>query len=82
MRDKYITLIDKYGNKVINSLKVAHLDACHYQTLAYITEFCYSESNIIRLTDTITHIEVSAAGIEIYYESGGAMFITRKPQDN
>lgn len=82
MKEKYITLVDKYGNKIVNSLKIAHLDACQSQTLAYLTDFCYSESNIIRLTDTINYIQVSPAGIEIHYNSGGAMFITRTPQDN
>lgn len=82
MKDKFITLVDKYGNIIIDSLKIAHLDACQSQTLAYLTDFCYSESNIIRMTDTINNIQVSRSGIEIHYNSGGAMFITRTPRGN
>jgi len=72
----HIVLKNKWQTVIIDEF-IHHIDAVTSHTLAYLSDFSDSESDIIRMIETIDHFFISGDGVVIYYESGAELLITR-----
>jgi hypothetical protein len=72
----HIKFTDQYENLLLDTF-IHHIDAVKSHTLCYYTDFSKSKSEIFRLIEEIKGILVTSEGVQILYESGASLLITR-----